>query len=226
VAVEWFRDEGYLPDALVNYLALLGWSYDDHTELFTREDLVRHFDMKRVSRNPAAFDREKLDWMNGHYIREADVDEVARLLLGRLGALGVDADPPLVREAAPLVQERSRTINEAVDMLRFLFGELEPNERARKLVAGQEEYLAAVADRLEALGDWTVDAIRAELEAAADERGLSKTKAFQPIRAAVTFSNVSPPLFESLALLGRERVLARLAAALDKLRAQGPAEQG
>jgi glutamyl-tRNA synthetase len=213
VAVEWFREEGYLPEALVNYLALLGWSYDDHTELFSRDDLVTHFDLKRVSRNPAMFDQEKLDWMNGHYIREADADRLAGLLLERLASLGVDADPSVVREGTTLVQERSRTVNEAADMLRFLFEEAEPNEKARKLLAGQGEYLAAVADRLEALEEWSVEAIREALEALAEERGLSKTKAFQPIRAAVTFSNVSPPLFESLALLGRDRSLARIRSA-------------
>ncbi|MGH2676394.1 MAG: glutamate--tRNA ligase, partial [Actinomycetota bacterium] len=213
VAVEWFREQGYLPEALVNYLALLGWSYDDHTELFTRDDLVEHFDLKRVSRNPAMFDKEKLDWMNGHYIREADPARLAEQLAERLATMGVDADPPVVREATPLVQERSRTLNEAADMLRFLFEELEPNERARKLVVVQGEYLTAVAERLEALDEWSVESIRTALESLAEERGLSKTKAFQPVRAAVTFSNVSPPLFESLALLGRERSLARIRSA-------------
>jgi glutamyl-tRNA synthetase len=210
VAVEWFREEGYLPEALVNYLALLGWSYDDHTELFGRDDLVAHFDLKRVSRNPAMFDQEKLDWMNGHYIREADTDRLAELLRERLASLGIDADPAVVREGTTLVQERSRTVNEAADMLRFLFRDVEPNEKARKLVAGQGEYLAVAADRLEALEDWSVESIQGTLESLAEERGLSKTKAFQPIRAAVTFSNVSPPLFESLALLGRERSLERI----------------
>src|SRR3990170_2594213 len=167
VAVEWFREEGYLPEALVNYLALLGWSYDDHTELFGRDDLVAHFDLKRVSRNPAMFDQEKLDWMNGHYIREAEPDRLAGLLGERLTSLGVDADPAVVREGTTLVQERSRTINEAADMLRFLFEDVEPNEKARKLVTGQGEYLSAVADRLEALEDWSVEAIRAALEALA-----------------------------------------------------------
>jgi glutamyl-tRNA synthetase len=213
VAVEWFRDQGYLPEALVNYLALLGWSYDDHTELFSRDDLVRHFDLKRVSRNPAMFDQEKLDWMNGHYIREADPKRVTELLVARLTKLGVDLDPDVVRRATPLVQERSRTLNEAADMLRFLFEDLEPNDKARKLVAGQASYLEAAAERLEALEDWSVEPIHAALEGLAEERELSKTKAFQPIRAAVTFSNVSPPLFESLALLGRDRSLARIRSA-------------
>jgi glutamyl-tRNA synthetase len=210
VAVEWFREEGYLPEALVNYLALLGWSLDDHTELFSRDELVKHFDLSRVARNPAMFDGEKLDWMNGHYLREADPERVGGELETRLREMGVDADPALVREAAPLVQERSRTLNEAASMLRFLFEELEPNDRATKLVSGQGEYLGVVADRLEALAEWTVDSIKEALESLAEERGLSKTKAFQPVRAAVTFSNISPPLFESLALLGRERSVERL----------------
>jgi glutamyl-tRNA synthetase len=210
VAVEWFREQGYLPEAVVNYLALLGWSLDDHTELFTRDELVKHFDLRRVARNPAMFDQEKLDWLNGHYIREADPGRMAGLLEKELREMGVDADPTVVAEATSLVQERSQTLKQAAGMLRFLFQELEPNERARKLVAGQAEYLATVADRLEAVDAWTVESIRNVLEALADERGLSKTKAFQPVRAAVTFSNVSPPLFESLVLLGRERSLERL----------------
>jgi glutamyl-tRNA synthetase len=210
VAVEWFRDQGYLPEALVNYLALLGWSYDDHTELFSRDDLVHHFDLKRVSRNPARFDQEKLDWMNGHYIREADPDRLAGELAARLRAMGVDLDEDLVRRATPLVQERSRTLQEAAAMLRFLFEDLEPNDKARQLVDGQEDYLGEVAGRLASLEDWSVDAIKGALESLAEERGLSRTKAFQPIRAAVTFSNVSPPLFESLDLLGRERSVDRL----------------
>jgi glutamyl-tRNA synthetase len=210
VAVEWFREEGYLPEALVNYLALLGWSLDDHTELFSREDLVKHFDLGRVARNPARFDQEKLDWMNGHYLREMDPGRLAELVHGALSRRGVDADPAVVHEAVPLVQERSRTIDEAAAMLRFLFEDVEPNDRARKLISGREEYLATVAGRLETLDGWTVESIKGALESLAEERALSKTKAFQPVRAAVTFSNISPPLFESLALLGRERSLERL----------------
>jgi glutamyl-tRNA synthetase len=210
VAVEWFRERGYLPEAVVNYLALLGWSYDDHTELFTMEELVRHFDLKRVARNPAMFDQEKLEWMNGHYIREADPDRVAGELRRRLVNMGIEADPELVRQATPLVQERSRTLEEAASMLRFLFQELEPDAKALKLTAGQEEYLGVVADRLGSVGEWTVDSIKDALTSLAEERGLSKTKAFQPVRAAVTFSNVSPPLFESMALLGRARSLERV----------------
>jgi glutamyl-tRNA synthetase len=212
VAVEWFRDHGYLPEAVVNYLALLGWSYDDHTTFFTREELVKRFDISRVSRNPAAFDPEKLEWMNGHYIREADPEEFAALLGEALNRRGVRAHPETVREAAPLVQERSRTLEEAADLLRFLSEDVEPDEKAVRVLEGQEEYLAAVATRLAELEDWSAASIRKELEAVKEERGLSSRKAYQPVRAAVTGSLVSPPLFESIELLGRERTLARLPA--------------
>jgi glutamyl-tRNA synthetase len=212
VAVEWFRDHGYLPEAVVNYLALLGWSYDDHTTFFTREELVKRFDISRVSRNPAAFDPEKLEWMNGHYIREADPEEFAALLGEALNRRGVRAHPETVRAAAPLVQERSRTLEEAADLLRFLSEDVEPDEKAVRVLEGQEEYLAAVATRLAELEDWSAASIRKELEAVKEERGLSSRKAYQPVRAAVTGSLVSPPLFESIELLGRERTLARLPA--------------
>jgi glutamyl-tRNA synthetase len=213
VAVEWFRDAGYLPEAVVNYLALLGWSLDDHTTFLSRGDLIRHFDLARVSKNPAAFDREKLDWMNGHYIREADPERFTSLLEEALGRAGVDGDPDLIRSAAPLVQERSRTLVEAVALLRFLFEDVEPDERAAKMIDGQGPYLEEAAGRLERLAEWRTDRIEAELRRLQDEQGLSARKAFQPIRAAVTGTLVSPPLFESMALLGKERTLSRLRAA-------------
>jgi glutamyl-tRNA synthetase len=210
VAVEWFRDHGYLPDAMVNYLALLGWSYDDHTTFFARDELVKRFDLDRVSRNPAAFDPDKLTWMNGHYIREADPDEFAALLGEALARRGIKADIEEVRRAAPLVQERSRTVEEATDLLRFLFEEVEPDGKASRTLEGQGEYLAAVAERLAALEGWTLEGIEGALRALQRERDLSSRKAFQPVRAAVTGTLVSPPLFESLALLGRDRTLERV----------------
>jgi glutamyl-tRNA synthetase len=210
VAVETFRDQGFLPQAMVNYLALLGWSYDDHTTFFTREELVERFDLTRVSRNPAAFDREKLEWMNGHYIREMAADRFTDLLGEALSNAGIDADPDVLREAAPLVQERMKLLSEAPGLLRFLFEDVEPDEKARKMLNGQGEYIADVAKHLDELGEWTTDSIKSTLEVLAEERGLSKRKAFQPVRAAVTGTLVSPPLFESMALLGRERTLERL----------------
>ncbi len=208
-----FREQGLLPEAMVNYLALLGWSLDDHTTFFSRDELVKHFDLDRVSRNPAAFDREKLEWLNGHYIREMPADGFAGVVRETLADAGIAADPQLVAQAVPLIQERMKLLAEAPALLRFLFEEVAPDKKARKMLDGQSEYLAEVAKRLEALGDWTPEAIEAEMRAIREERGLGAKKAFQPVRAAVTGTLISPPLFESLALLGRERTLERIRAA-------------
>ncbi len=213
VAVEWFRDHGYLPEALVNYLALLGWSYDEKTTFFSREDLVQKFDLARVSHNPAAFDREKLDWMNGHYIREASDDRLTDLVLEALERAGIAADRETVARAIPLVKERMRLLTEAPALLRFLFEDVEPDGKARKTLEGQGEYLAEVANRLKAVAEWTPETIEKELRRLQEERGISPRKAFQPIRAAVTGTLVSPPLFESMVLLGRDRTLTRVHAA-------------
>jgi glutamyl-tRNA synthetase len=210
VAVEWFRDQGYLPEALVNYLALLGWSYDEKTTFFSREELIEKFDLARVSHNPAAFDREKLDWMNGHYIREASDERLTELLLETLERSDITPDRETVDEAVPLVKERMKLLSEAPGLLRFLFEEVEPDEKARKMLEGQTEYLTEVASRLEDLPEWSVKHIEGALRALQEERSLSPRKAFQPIRAAVTGTLVSPPLFESIALLGRDRTMARL----------------
>jgi glutamyl-tRNA synthetase len=211
VAVEWFREHGFLPEALVNYLSLLGWSYDDHTELFSRDQLVQYFDLSRVARNPAVFDPEKLEWMNGHYVRSAPDDELAERILEVLESAGVAADVETVGEAVPLVKERMKVLSEAVGLLRFLFEDVEPDEKALTLIdkAGPKHFRLA-ADRLSGLSEWTAEGIHEALDELAEELGLSRTKAWQPVRAVVTGSTVSPPLPESMALLGRDRTLARL----------------
>ena len=212
VAVERFREDGFVAEAMVNYLALLGWSLDDHTTFFSRDDLVSSFEIERVSRNPAAFDLEKLEWMNGHYLREMEPERFGEILADYLADAGIAVDPPVVASAAPLVQERIKVLAEAPPMLRFLFEDVAPDEKARKMLDGQAEYLAAVADRLDSIGEWTAAAIEEALRAIQQDRGLGSKKAFQPVRAAVTGTLISPPLFESLELLGRERTLQRLRA--------------
>lgn len=217
VAVEWFREQGYLPDALVNYLALLGWSYDETSTFFTRDELVEKFDLSRVSRNPAAFDDEKLRWMNGHYIREMDDSRLTELLMQALSQAGLEADIQTVTAAIPLVKTRMHTLKEGVELVRFLFvEEVEPDEKARKMLGpDRAEYLREVATRLESLQEWTHQEIEKVLRDLQAERGLSSNQAFQPIRAAVTGTLVSPPLFESIELLVRDRSLARLRKAAD-----------
>jgi glutamyl-tRNA synthetase len=155
--------------------------------------------------------------MNGHYIRESDGSRLTELLVEVLFRDGVEADLATVRAAVPLVRERMKTLNEGGAMLRFLFvPEVEPDAKARKMLGPERsEYLEEVRRRLEALDDWTAPVIEAALRSLQAERGLSSNQAFQPIRAAVTGTLVSPPLFESLELLGKERALARLRAAAE-----------
>ncbi len=213
-SVEAFREQGYLPEAMVNYLALLGWSKDDHTTFMSRDELLEAFDLERVSSNPAVFDTDKLTWMNTHYVQQQDDDDLAARCVHFLTGAGLSVDPALLREAMPLVKERMKTLGEAPDLLRFLFtDDVRPNDKAASLIAkAPEGYLKAAADALDGLETWDADQITHALDALAADAGLNRTKGWQPIRAAVTGSNVSPPLPESLALLGRERTIARLRA--------------
>ena len=214
-SVRSFRELGYLPEALVNYLALLGWSPGDDREVLSVPDMIQAFDLARVSSNPAAFDTEKLTWLNNRYIQSLADDDLAARCVHFLVEAGVGVEPDVLREAMPLVKERMKTLTESVELLRFLFSDdITPNEKAggilEKAPAG---YLKEAAEALDASPAWDTETITATLDGLAAGAGLSRTKAWQPIRAAVTGSNVSPPLPESLALLGKERTVARVRAA-------------
>jgi nondiscriminating glutamyl-tRNA synthetase len=212
VAVEWFRDQGYLPEALVNYLALLGWSFDETTTFFDERDLVEKFDLSRVSHNAAAFDADKLRWMNGHYIRETPDARLTELLMEALAQEGLSADRETVATTVPLVKTRMHTLKEGVELVRFLFVDhVQPDAKAQRMLGTERaEYLREVASRLGAVEDWRAEEIERVLRALQAERELSSNQAFQPIRAAVTGTLVSPPLFESIELLGPRRTLERL----------------
>ncbi len=213
-SVEAFRELGYLSEALVNSLALLGWSPRDDREILPREEMIALFDLARVSSNPAAFDVEKLTWMNTQYVQQLDDDELAARSVHLFAQAGVGVDPALLRRAMPLVRERVHTLRDVVDLLRFLFSDdVVPNERAAALIEkAPEGYLKAAVDPLDALLTWDAGAIATTLDDLATRAGLSRTKGWQPIRAAVTGSNVSPPLPESMELLGKERSVARIRA--------------
>jgi glutamyl-tRNA synthetase len=211
VAVERFREDGILPEALVNYLALLGWSKDAKTTFLSRDEMIESFDIAHVSRNPAVFDLQKLAWMNGHYIRETPDDRLAAMIEESLRADGVEADAATVAKALPLIKERIQTIAEAAPMLRFLFVDVAPDEKARGMLGPERaEQLRDVIAALEELKEWRADEIHEALNGVKDRLGLSSKQAFQPVRAAITGTLVSPPLFESMELLGRERSMQRL----------------
>jgi glutamyl-tRNA synthetase len=211
VSIEEFRREGYIAPALMNYLALLGWSYDDKTTLFTRDELVRHFTLERVGASPATFDYGKLEWMNGMHLRALSVEEYADTLLGYLREQGIDWDEDLVRRAAPLVQDKIATLVAFPDFAGFFFHRVEPDPAE---LDGARPVLAEARAQLLGVEPFTAERIEAELRALAERLGLKPRQAFQPIRVAVTGSKVSPGLFESIELLGREEALARLDAAI------------
>ncbi len=212
-SVQAFREQGYLPEAMTNYLALLGWSKDDHTTFMSRQEMVEAFDLSRVSSNPAIFDTEKLTWMNTHYVQQLDDDDLAARCVHFLTEAGVGVEPSLLKRAMPLVKERMRTLTEVVDLLGFLFtDDIEPNEKARALLEkAPVGYLTYAVEALEGIA-WDASSIGAALDSLAEAHSLNRTKGWQPVRAAVTGSNVSPPLPESLELLGKDRTIARIRA--------------
>jgi glutamyl-tRNA synthetase len=206
ISVDHFRTEGYLPAALLNFLALLGWSFDDKTTIMAKHELVERFSLERVVSSPATFDYQKLDWMNGVYLRELQPDEYAHFLCKWLEERGIDWPQETVHATAPLVQEKIEKFAQYPDFVRFFFEPVEPPEGIDASVC------KAAADRLSTLEPWAATTIEESLRGLADELGQKPRQAFAPIRAAVTGSKVSPGLFESLELLGRETSLARLTA--------------
>jgi glutamyl-tRNA synthetase len=206
VSVDDFRDQGYLPEALFNFLALLGWSYDDKTTIMTRDELVERFSLDRVGASPATFDYKKLDWMNGVYLRALSPGEYAERLLEWLRDHGyADWDETLVRKTVPIVQDKIAKLGEYPDFAGFFYHDVEPDPTLL-----DPDVLRAAAAVLESVEPFEAEALEAALRALADDLGLKPAKAFQPIRVAVTGSKISPGLFESLELLGREESLRRL----------------
>ncbi len=205
--IDEFRDAGYLPEALLNFLALLGWAPDGETTLMSRDELVERFSLERVSPSPAQFDYAKLDWMNGVYLRELSEEELGHRLVLWLGEHGYDWDAELVARTVPLVQEKIAKLSDYPEFAGFFFGEVEP---AAAELDGGGPMLAAAEEALGSLEPFDAAAIEAALRGAADRLGLKPRQAFQPIRVAVTGSRVSPGLFESIELLGRETTLRRL----------------
>ena len=222
-----YRDQGYLSEALVNFLGLLGWSLDDHTVIISRADFIEHFTLERLGKNPAVFDLEKLTWMNGVYIREHVSEErLADLLTERLTrdlppSTPRPIDRALLLRLLPLIRERMQTLAGAAPMVEGFFTDDLPysaadllGKRFRDNAPGARDALRQAKERLEALLSWEHEALETALRALAEELQVKPGDLFMLLRVSVTGKPVSPPLFESMALLGRERCLRRIDAAL------------
>jgi glutamyl-tRNA synthetase len=207
ISVSEFRQAGYLAPALLNFLALLGWSYDDRTTIMSREELIERFSLERVGASPSTFDYRKLDWMNGLYLRALSAEEFADALVAYLRERGYAWDERLVRASAPLVQEKISRLGEYPGFAGFFFEDVTPDPAQ---LDGSVAVLEPARDTLAAVEPFTAERIEEALRGLAEQLELPPRKAFQPIRVAVTGSKVSPGLFESLELLGKDRSLARI----------------
>lgn len=224
------RERGFIPEGLLNYLALLGWSIADDRDVFGLDEMVAAFDVADVNANPARFDQKKADALNAEHIRLLGADEFVRRLAEFFAARGHDTGltEEQFAEAAGLVQTRIVVLSDAWDLLKFLndaeFG-LDEKSAGKELRESAVPVLTAALAALEGVQHWTTAEIEGALKTALiDELALKPRKAFGPVRVAVTGSSVSPPLFESMALLGRERSLDRLRAGRDHAAAAAPAQ--
>lgn len=220
-----YVEEGYLPEGLTNYLALLGWSLSEDQDRFSLQDMAGAFDVARVNPSPARFDLKKCTALNADWIRAIAPDDFADRLLAFLVRRGVVSDDPsdarraVVRQAVPLVQERVETLGQAATMLQFLLVDdaefaVDADDAAKQLTPDTAATVDAALSALADVDVWDAIAVEAALRAAlVDGLGLKPKLAFGPVRVAVTGRRVSPPLFESIELLGRDRTVARLRAA-------------
>ena len=234
VSIAWYRRNGFLPEAMLNYLALLGWSLPGtDSEVFTVQEMVEAFDVTRVSKNPARFDVKKLEAINGEHIRRISEGDLAARIVPVLQDAHVLPDEPtpdqheMLRNAIPLIQTRLARLTEAPDLLRFLFAgdafQVDGDAAAKTLLGEVLPTLDASRQALASVTEWAAANIEAALRAAlVDGLGLKPKHAFGPLRVSVTGRTVSPPLFESMELLGRDVTLARLDRARDDIRGVAP----
>jgi glutamyl-tRNA synthetase len=216
VSVLQYEEEGYLPDALLNYLVRLGWSHGDQ-EIFTREEMIAAFDIADVNKAASAFNPEKLLWLNQQHLMRAEPASVVRYLKPHLSRLGIECDDDAYLARIVIAQrERVKTLKEMVFNSRYFFGDevaLDEKAAAKHLAAEAKSLLSALKARLTALPEWTAAAVHVVLEQLSAEQGVGLGKIAQPLRVAVTGGTISPPIDMTLELLGKDRCLARLSAA-------------
>src|SRR3954470_11880090 len=216
-SVQWLRGEGYLPEAVINYLALLGWGYDDTTSFFTIDELKERFTLERVSKNPAVFDEAKLRWMNGHYLRELPVEELQRRIQELLGR----HDIPTV--AVEIAQEKMQTLADFWPLAAFLVERQETDPAAwdKVMKDGAAQRLEKARAALDSAEPFETAQVEQALRGVVEETGVKPKEVFQPVRVAIAGTTVSPGIFESVAALGRDEALSRIDDALARARTQG-----
>ena len=210
-SVQELRERGYLPEAVRNYLALLGWGDTSDETFFSTEDLMQRFSLERVSKSPAVFDEQKLRWMNGRYLRELPVDELTRRLEDLTGRTGL-------RDAVEISQDKISTLDEFWPLAGFFFDGPADDPAAREKILGADgaaEALAAAREALAETDEWDAASVEAALRGVVERMGLKPKQVFQPVRVAIAGTTISPGIFESVAVLGREETLARVDAALN-----------
>ena len=227
VSITDYREQGYLPEAMVNFLALLGWSLDDKTELLSRQELINNFSLERVSRTAAIFNRDKLNWMNGVYIRRLSLEDFTQRAIPFLeSGLPKEVNRPISKEyvsrIVPLTRERINTLAEAATYANFFF--LDKLKYDASLLIGKKmtiettlKALKVAQEKLSLLESFDHDSLEGTLRPLADELGLNAGQLFSPLRVATTGRTAAPPLFETMMVLGKERCLERIRVAIEKL---------
>lgn len=219
-AIHEYKEVGYLPQAMLNFLSLLGWSYDDKTTIFSKDDLIEKFSIEHVSKNPAIFDIKKLDWMNGYYIRNLTIKELVELIIPFLQKEELlpkkisKEDQDKMEEIVPIIQERIKLLSDVIPLTDFLFKEkIEIEEKAlkdAKKIENKEKIINLTISKLASLKEFSKERIEKVLREVLDELSVKAGKAFMLIRIAISGKKVSPPLFESIYILGKDKTIQRL----------------
>ena len=226
-----YKNLGYLPEAMMNFLVLLGWSLDDKTEIFSKEDLIRHFSLERISRTGAVFDMDKLNWFNGYYIRQLTVDGLIERIVPILEReLPQEVKRPIDKEylcrIVPLIHERLKLLNEITDLVSFFFAE-DVQHNADELIGKKMTSDLAInalqtsLDKISSLSTFNTDSLEGLLRPLAEELGLKTGQLFGTLRVATTGKSVAPPLFQTMEVLGSDKCLKRIGSALGVLRSAG-----
>ncbi len=223
VGVMQYREAGYLPEAMLNYLVRLGWSHGDQ-EIFDRDQMIDLFSLEALNSSAASFNTEKLNWINQQYLVASPLERIVTLVLERLGQVGIDVDPALdLSTIVDLYRQRSSTINQLADSIRYCFedfADYDPKAVKRAFGADAAQPLQRLHDEFESLTSWQAAEIHAVITAITEELGVGMGKVGQPLRVALTGGSFSPPIDQTVEMLGKQRSLARIRRAIDYIGAR------